>query len=372
MIKRIIRIFKKEYKSLNTIELSKNNLLQNYRYLSSVNKKIKIAPVVKGNAYGHGILEISKILDEVNPPFFCVDSLYEAYELLKTGINTQVLIMGYTDPQNFKFKKLPFCYAVFNKEILKTLNKYQTGCKIHIFVDTGMNREGVSLKNLPTFLKELKSYPNLKIEGLMSHLASSDNKNDLLNKLQIKNFKKALEICKRNSVNPKWIHLANSDGLTNFTKELSFTNVARIGLSSYGVSSNQNLKPVLSLKSKIIQVKQLKKGDKVGYSGTYMARKEKTLGVLPIGYFDGVDRRLSNKGYVGMEKVFCPIVGKVSMNITTIDISKVKNPFVGQSVVVYSDNPRAKNCIKSAAKICRTVPTNILSLLNASTKRIII
>ncbi len=363
-----LNIFKKEYKTLNRIEISKDNLLSNYKYLSSLNRKVKIAPVVKSNGYGHGLINAAKILQKFKPPFFCVDSLYEAYELLKVTIKTPILIMGYTDPQNFKVKKLPFSYAVFDLEIAQVLNKYQPNCGIHVFVDTGMNREGVTLKDLPEFLKHLKKYPNLKIEGLMSHLASADDKKDPLNRLQISNFKRALEICKKSGVHPKWIHLQNSDGLA-FNLRGCNVNMARVGLALYGISNDPNLKPVLSLKSKIIQIKKLKKGNRVGYNGTFIAKEPITLGVLALGYYDGMDRRLSNKGFVLVEGVICPIIGKVSMNITTIDISKVKNPFVGQEAIVYSDNPKDKNSIQNCAKFCSTIPYELLINLASSTRR---
>ena len=272
--------------------------------------------------------------------------------------------MGYTDPENFKVKKLPFSYAVFNEEVLSILDKYQPGCGIHIFVDTGMHREGVPLQKLPQFLQEINKYPNLKIEGLMSHLASADDKKDLLNKLQIKNFKRALEICKEFGVKPKWIHLSNSDGLVNNIPG-NIQNLSRTGLALYGISSNPNLIHVLSFKSKIIQIKKLEKEDRIGYSGTYTAKKSTVIGVLPVGYFDGVDMRLSNKGFVKINKISCPIIGKVSMNITTLDISKITNPYIGQEVTIY-------NSIKETAKICNTNPYDILVHLSSSTKRIII
>lgn len=372
MINKFLGFLKKDYQTLNKIEISKDNLIYNYRYLSSLNRKIKIATVIKGNGYGHGILEIAKILDKANLPFFCMDSLYEAYELLKADIKTPILIMGYTDPQNFKVKKLPFSYAIFDEALLEILNKYQPNCGVHIFVDTGMHREGVTLKDLPKFLNALKKFPNLRVEGLMSHFASSDDKKSSLNKLQIRNFKKALQICKKNKIYPKWIHIANSNGLLNDTKELSFTNMARVGLSSYGVSIYPKLKPVLTLNSKIIQIKQLTKGDKVGYSETYTAKNSMTIAILPIGYFDGVDRRLSNIGYVTIDGIVCPIIGRVSMNITTIDISKIDKPYTGQGVVIYSNNPSDKNSIKNCAFLCQTIPTNLLSSLSPLIRRVII
>lgn len=371
MLNKIRSLFGRDYQTLNRIEISKVNLLHNYKYLSSLNRKIKIAPVVKSNGYGHGIVEIVKILDSLytfhvstRPPFFCVDSLYEAYKLLKAKIKTPILIMGYTDPQNFKVKKLPFSYTVFDIEMLRILNRYQPGCNIHIFVDTGMHREGISLNKLQSFLNHLKQFTNLKIEGLMSHLASADIRNDPLNKVQIKNFKKALEICKRHGIKPKWIHLQNSDALA-FNLPGCKLNMARVGLGLYGISPDPKLKPVLILKSKIIQIKKLEKGDRIGYGGIFTAKRPMLLGVLPLGYYDGMDRRLSNKGWVTVDGQPCKIVGRVSMNITTIDISKVPNPYIGQEVIIYGS-------IQNAAKICKTIPYDILIGLAASIKRVII
>ena len=191
MIDRILNFFRKSYHTLNTIKVSRDNLLHNYRYLASFNKKVKIAPVVKSNGYGHGIINVAKILDHLNTPFFCVDSLYEAYELLKTKIKTPILITGYTNPENLKVKKLPFSYAVFTLDLAKTINDYQPHAGVHIFVDTGMRREGVRIEELPEFLEAIKKLPNIKIEGLMSHLASSESRKDPLFLAQIKLFKKA-------------------------------------------------------------------------------------------------------------------------------------------------------------------------------------
>lgn len=375
MLKNFLKIFKKEYQTLNRIEILRENLLDNYRVLSS-GLKIKIAPVVKSNAYGHGIIEVTKILSKSDVPgkipFLCVDSLFEAYELLKANIKLPILIMGYTNPQNFKVKKLPFSYAVFDTSILEILNKYQPGCGIHIFLDTGMHREGITLGQLPQFLVQFKNYPNLKVEGVMSHFACANRRDDYLNKIQIRNFQKALEIVKLSGFKPKWIHIANSDGLINFEKDLKFTNMARIGLALYGTYPNSNLKPVLNLKTQLIQIKKITKGERVGYEGTYFAKKDATIGILPLGYYDGVDRGLSNKGIVKIAGLECPIIGKVSMNITTIDLSKLKDPKVGQEVLIYSDNPEDKNSIENTARICKKIPYEILINLAQSTKRVII
>lgn len=359
------------YQPLNKIELSSAALKGNYRYLRKLNPNISIAPVLKSNAYGHGLSQIASVLDALNPPFFCVDSIFEAYQLDKLKLKTPVLIMGYVDPQNLKTRKLPFAYAVWDLNQVEAINRYQTGAGVHIFVDTGMNREGVDLDELEGFLREVKEIKGIVVEGLMSHLAQSA-KFDLKPREQLQNYQKALKICQKLGIKPKWRHLAASGGLMNgFTKG---TNMARVGRAIYGIELNDtlHLRGVLSLKTQIVQIKELKKGSKIGYEGTYIASKDITIAVLPIGYNDGVDRRLSNSGVVLADNVQCPILGRISMNITTIDITQVSNPFLGQEVIIYCDDRSKPNSIEESAKICATLPHDILVHLASSTRRTII
>lgn len=351
LLENFLSLLKGKYLTLNLIEISRKKLLDNYQYLSGLDKSLQIAPVLKSNAYGHGIQIIGEILDQVGAPFFCVDSLYEAYELQKIKIKTPILIMGYTDPENFKVKKLPFQYAVFDLRTAETLNKYQPGAKIHIFVDTGMNREGIGLDKLDEFILAIKKLVNLRIEGIMSHLAST-------NDTQIKNFKLAQDIFKKNDLNPKWRHLGASSAILNpfaRSKLVEVSNLVRIGLALYN--------SVLTLSSKLIQIKTIRKGDRVGYDGTFTATKNMQIGVLPIGYNDGVDRRLSNKGTVTIQGKVCKILGRVSMNITTINLINAPDAKIGDMAVFN---------IEQIAKTCNTIPYEILVHLHPSMKRIVI
>ncbi len=153
------------------------------------------------------------------------------------------------------------------------------------------------------------------------------------------------------------------------------SNLARAGLALYGYSSSsfdKNLKPALTFTTKIAQIKSVLKGEKLGYDGTHVVKKDMSVAVLPIGYYDGVDRRLSNKGIFLVDNTACPILGRVSMNINIIDISKVPNPKVGQEVVVYSKNPQDKNSPINCAKICQTIPYDLLVNLAETTKRVIV
>lgn len=378
MLKQILNFFRKNYQTLNKIEISRANLLHNYHYLSSLSKKIKIAPVIKSDGYGHGIANVAKILESLDTPFLCVDSLFEAYQLQKARVKTKILVMGYTNPENFKIKKLSFSFAIFDLETAKILNQFQSDCNIHIFIDTGMHREGVTLEELPQFLDQNRKLTNLKIEGLMSHLASSESKNDPLFTKQIKEFKKAKEICKQFGINPKWYHIAATGSLINpQTRPIigSVSNLARAGLALYGFSSStfdKNLRPALKLTTKIVQIKKVLKGERIGYDGTFTAKTNMTIAVLPTGYYDGVDRRLSNKGIFLVNNKSCQILGKVSMNINIIDVSNIPNAKVGQEVIVYSPDLKDKNSIVESAKICKTIPYDLLVNLAETTKRVIV
>jgi len=370
----IKKVVKKTYYPLNIIEISKKRLVDNYRYLSSVNRNIKVAPVLKSNAYGHGIIEVGKILDQLNPVFFCVDSIYEAYQLFNAKIKTPILITGFVDPENLRVKKLPFSYAVFDLKQFRGILKNQPQASVHLFVDTGMHREGLRVDEVESFIKELSSEEKQRVVGLMSHLAFSEEPENIDTKKQIVQFKLAIKILKKYSIFPNFIHFGNSSGLLNNRKlGLSFTNVSRTGLALYGISSikNTGLKPVLQLITHVIQIKKIKKGEKVGYDFTYEAKEDGSVAVLPIGYNDGVERRLSDKGIVLIKNNPCPIIGRVSMNLCVVDVTAVKNIKIGDRVIVFSNNEDENNVVNSA-KMTNKISYEILVNLDRSTKRKVI
>ncbi|KKR76607.1 MAG: Alanine racemase [Candidatus Curtissbacteria bacterium GW2011_GWD1_40_8] len=369
MIKFIRKILGKEYIPLNKILISQKRLVGNYQYLKKLQKNLKIAPVLKSNAYGHGIVQTAKILESQKPPMFCVDSLYEAYLLLKARVKTPILIMGYIHPISLKVKKLPFAYAVFDHEQLEVINKYQKGCQVHIKVDTGMHRLGIMMQDLPEFIEKLRDYKNIKVTGLMSHLAYQESIKEELSKKQLINFQKARTFLREAGFELKWLHLAASGGVLSkdMAKISKISNMARVGLALYGIDptgKHPKLNPVLKVTSKIILIKKLKKGDKVGYSGTFVCDREMSIGILPIGYNDGVDRNLSNKGVVIVADKPCPIIGNISMNITTIDLSPVINPKMGQEVIIFSDNAAHSNSITNASQTIERIPYELLTHLS--------
>lgn len=271
---------------LNTIEISKKALLANYNYLAKISDKMVVAPVLKRNAYGHGYKLVAKILDKVAAPFLCVDSLYEADELLKSKIKTPVLVMGYINPNNLNGKKFPYKFAVYDKDVLTALSKYQENPKVHIFVDTGMHREGINLAELPEFIKYLKSLKNIQVEGLMSHLGAGDNK--VITERQLENFEKAKQIVEAVGLHPKWVHISASTGMLHYADyQNRLGNLARCGIALYGLDPegrNQFLQPVLQLKTILNQIKTLQKGERVGYDFTYLAAPSLPIKILYINY----------------------------------------------------------------------------------------
>lgn len=367
--------FRRKFTPLNLITISRDNLVENYRKLSAVNPEVKVAPVFKSNAYGHGIKLAGEILDKVGAPFLCVDSLYEAFQLKKAKVKTPILIMGYIHEKSLAVKKLPFSFAIYDLIHAQVLNQYQKGAKVHIFVDTGMHREGVTMDQLGDYLSELKKLKNIEVEGLMTHLADLPNPGSDLTKFQIENFRKAKKMVLEAGFEPKWFHLG---GIYALVKDFGECNMTRVGKAVYGINDgdskqfNLGIKPALKLVTTIVQIKRIKKGEKVGYSGTFIAPKDMNIGILPLGYNDGVDRRLSGKGIVTVNGAECPIIGLISMNITTIDLSAVKEPVLGAEAVIFSDNPDEPNSVVNASARGEILPHEMLIHIAESTKRVII
>ena len=189
-------------------------------------------------------------------------------------------------------------------------------------------------------------------------------------------FENAQKIVEERGVKLKWVHIANSCGVLNakyFKGKLG--NTARVGKAFYGYDPEQlsnKLKPALILKSHIAQIKRLKKGEKVGYDFTYTAPRDTVIAILPIGYNDGVERNLSNIGVVTVKGKECRIIGRVSMNVTTIDVEGIKNVQVGDEVTVYSNNSKMNNSLDKAGTLARKITHEMLVHLTPSTKRIVV
>ncbi len=368
---------------LNTIEVSENKINRNFDLLREIAGGKLISPVLKSNAYGHGIELVGPLFDKKEIPFICVNSFFEAKQLRNAGVKSEILIMGYVDEQNLK-EKMDFSFVIFSLEYAKKINSIYESAKVHINIETGLHREGFDILNDQNLLKEIKNLNNLRIEGVSTHLACSNDPECQTTKLQIENFRKAKDVLLQNGISPKWFHVGGALALLNdLAGEF---NVIRCGKALFGIALNTTYQSGLShatpqheaikkfeitfkLKTKIAQVKEVKKGEHVGYADAFIAEKDMKIGILPIGYYDGLDRRLSNKGNMRVGEVYCRILGIVAMNITVIDLTEVKNPHVGQEVMVYSDDHSDKNSVDNVARICETLPQELVVRLPVSLAR---
>lgn len=377
-------IIHQTYQTLNLIEISSRALISNFNFFQKLHPEAKICPVLKSNAYGHGLRSIARFIDQkIKPEFICVDSLYEAYELEKERIRTPILILGYTFPANFEIaKRLNFSFPVYDEETVATLSRYQRQASVHIKVDTGMNRLGVRPKDINKFISLLKKYPRLKIEGIYSHLAQvadSGGKRETIK--QVETFKNIVGLFEGAGFHFKWKHISATAGaLQLFDPEF---NLIRLGIGFYGLSPfganvqydlelAKNLQPALRMITYLVQVETLKEGDAVSYDGTFVARKKMKIGILPLGYYDGLDRRLSNRGMVEIDGVECRILGRVCMNVTIVDVSQVKNPAIGQKVTVFSAHPFSSNNLTQSARLAKTIPYDLLVHLSPTIRRVLV
>jgi len=321
-------------------------------------------PVVKANAYGHGMIEIAKICDKAKDvDRICVVSGGEAIALRENGIKKPIQILSFYDLDKSLTKLIGknIIFPVYSIEQINYLQKIGEGLnkkiKIHLKLDTGAARTGILIKDLATFIQKIHGSNRLELEGLMSHFASSEE-NKKHTRQQIKIFEEAARLIEDTGIKLKVKHMACSAASTIYPASLF--NGMRLGLSLYGLYPAEEitkiikLKPALSWHTKIIQVKTLSAGSKIGYGGTYTTPNRQTIAVLPVGYWDGLDRGLSNIGEVLVKGIRCPIRGRICMNLTMVDVSKVKNPGAGMVATIIG---RSKGKILTADDIAKKINT---------------
>lgn len=342
--------------ALVNIDISKSALFHNLNKFRGLAQKREIAPVLKANAYGHGLSLISHILKDEKVPFFVIDSYFEATALRNEGIETPLLIIGYVRPENIDKSKLKNIVYVISA--IDSLKSIKSKAHIHLKIDTGMHRQGILPEEEKEAVKIIKNNSNIILEGICSHFADADNTDTKFTKNQINIWSNSVKYFKEQFPTLKYWHISNTSGI--IFKEAQ-ANLIRLGIGLYGIIEMKgiDLKPVLEMKTIISGIKKIKKGESIGYGCTFKSKEDMTIALLPLGYYEGIDRRLSNKGFVKIENEFCPIVGRVSMDITVIDISKIKNIKLGDEVTVISKIKQDKNSIENIAKICNTIPYEI-------------
>lgn len=365
-----------EYQPLIEVRIFKSAILHNLKEYQKKYPKLQFAPVLKSNAYGHGLIKVAEILDSQHLPFFMVDTFFEALQLRREDIQTKILILGYIRSEqilNNKLKNISFGIIDFEqlKSIIKKLKKPQS---FHLKIDTGMHRQGIMEKEMAEAVKLIQTNKNFILEGVCTHFADADGETKDFTNKQIVEWNSAVKIFRQAFPSTKYFHASNSAG-TSYAQEID-ANVGRIGISLFGINvssfEKMNLKPALEMRSIISSVKTLAAGDKVGYGAMFIAQKPTIVATVPVGYTEGIDRRLSNKGGFMVGGVYCPLAGRVSMNMSSIDVSNVPNVKLEHEVVVISANMENKNSVENMAKMCECIPYEILVHIPSALRRIVI
>ena len=366
LLKRLVR---EETDPLITVKISRNALLHNLAQFQKIKPKNKVVPVLKSNAYGHGLIEVASILEN-KVEFFVIDSYFEALALRNEGIKTSLLVMGYVRPEVIAKNRLNnISYGISSLDALYSLS---SNANIHLKIDTGMHRQGILPEDMDTAFEYIKNNKNIILEGICSHLADADNPDTTYTEKQIDLWNSLVKKTLEKFPSLKLIHLSNSYGHP-FAEKIN-ANTSRLGIGLYGLADIEglDLRPVLEMRTILTNIKKIKTGDAVGYNNAFIASQYMTIATIPVGYYEGLDRQLSNKGFVKIKETDIPIIGKVSMNMTTIDVSALKDLKIGDEVQVISPITSDRNSIHSMAQIGETITYELVVKIPREIKRIII
>lgn len=363
------------------IELDMTALRYNIEELKKLlPKDCLIMPAVKANAYGHGAILIAKKLNRLGIKSLCVACVDEGMELRQNGIEGEILILGYTHPYRFPLlHKYRLTQSVIDYKYARLLNDYGKKLDVHLKIDTGMHRLGERSENTNLILK-IFQLENLNISGIYTHLCVSDGssaKDIQYTTAQADAFNDVLCQIRNNGFNCPKIHLQASYGVLNYP-ELS-GDYARIGIALYGVLSEKEygcaakLRPVLSIKARVVCVKDLFKGESVGYGLEYTTKKNSKIAVISIGYADGYPRSLScGIGDVLISGLHAPIVGRICMDQIIVDISDIYNVKAGDVAVIIGKSGNNEITVYDIAEKTNSITNEVLSRLGTRLERIIV
>jgi alanine racemase len=326
-------------------EINLDNLIHNLRVTrAALGDGVAIMPALKADAYGHGAVECARSLERAGAEWFGVALPEEGLEVRDAGIATPILCLGgFWEGQEQSLIAARLTPVVFRLDLLERLDRAarSVGACVdyHLKVDTGMGRLGVPFSELDTFLQGAERFENVRLDGLMTHLASADSDSAFTEK-QIAAFEKAVEMVRARGHRPTWIHEANSAGAHAYPQ--SRGNLVRLGGVLYGLwrdVTNKSVvpldwRPVMSLSTRITFLKTVPQGSPLGYGGTFVTKRESRIATLPIGYEDGLRRALSSRGRVIVRGQLAPIVGRVSMDLTLVDVTDIPEATVGDDIMI--------------------------------------
>ena len=377
-----------------------NNLINNLNFLKNriSSKDKKIIAVIKSDAYGHGLLPVAETLFENGIDFFGIIGIEEAENILKKIPDAKLLMLKGINLENLEAASaLNLSIGVYSLDYLKELldkaksSKINKTLNLHLKFDSGMSRLGLGeteTEEAARIINGNKKY--FRVEGLFSHLSSG---NDLeYTDYQINNFKKIFSAMEKYKITPQYIHISASSSILNGSLLDDCSNAVRPGISLYGFNPNKEIKyginnninrinhtetgsefkleQLMTLKSKILQIKNIKKGSYVSYNNTFRAGRDMTIGIVSAGYDNGIPRLLSNKGRFLINGCFAPIIGIVTMNMTVVDVSEIKNVKAGDEVIITGKDGLNEIKIDEIASLSDTIPYEICLNLGKSNKKI--
>jgi alanine racemase len=346
-----------------------------------------IMAVIKANAYGHGLSAMAPIVAE-RADWLGVNCVDEALAITRLGISKPIAILGHTNLVDLEHVvRNGYRQVLYRLDVAKTLSTWaqKTGgeAKVHLKIETGTNRQGITLAELPGFIETVSRMPGIQIEGAYTHFANiEDTLDPAFADSQKQKFTQALSILERSGVRLAQIHASASAGALLYP-EMDFTMV-RVGIGTYGIWPSREtqlaarergrqlpLAPVLTWKTRVAQIKRVAAGDYVGYGLTFRASRPMTLVVLPIGYYDGYDRKLSNSGRALIHGQHAQVVGRVAMNMTMLDVTDI-GAEVDDEVVLLGRQGTAEIRAEELAEKIGSIPYEVVTRINPLLERVVI
>jgi len=358
------------------LEVDLNALQNNLNtYKSLIQPNTKAMVMVKAFAYGSGLIEVAKLLEFNKIDYLAVAYADEGIKLREAGIQTPVLVMN-TSPEQWasllNYKLEPEIYSIQHLEawLQFTGNLVKFDVPIHLKIDTGMHRLGILSEQIETLCELIQNQSSLNIASVFSHLAVSQNDDEIdFTQYQVKIFEQIVKQIQNVYDKPFLQHIVNSAGIINYP-DAQF-DMVRLGIGLYGVDTSRKitLQNVLTLKSYISQIKEVKEGSTIGYDRSRVAFTDMKLAIIGIGYADGLDRRYSNGvGSVLIDNQLAPIVGKVCMDMAIIDVTNITSVYVGKEVLIFGNEFN----ISQVAEQINTIPYEIMSSISTRVKRVFV
>lgn len=370
------------------IEIEASALRHNFRSLSRIAKPAQTMAVIKSNAYGHGLLDCARILSKTGAKWFGVDHVDEALELRKQGIRQSILVLGYTPTDRLvDAVKHDISIVAYNLDTFRALAKLRgKKARVHLPIETGLTRQGIGERELEKIAVLITHHlSRFTLEGVHTHFANiEETKSRAYADHQLNEYKKAIKKIQEYKLYPKYRHSASTAASILYSD--THFDMVRTGIGLYGLwpsvstqhvaRSTQRgleLKPVLSWKTIVAQVKDVKKGTPVSYGLTERVRRDSKVAVLPIGYADGFDRVANSKrGHVLIGGRRCKVLGRVCMNMTMVDITDVPNVKPEDEVVLIGKQGKERITAEELANLGKTINYEVVTRINWDIPRIVI